>query len=83
MRPPRRASFMGWLGSRPRLASTAPAADGGPAKQDGKNGKDDGSDVRSLASCPCLMQELRDGEETNRVEHKESAEGRQCNCKYA
>jgi hypothetical protein len=60
-RPPRHDSFMRWLGSRSRSARTAPAAHGGPTEQNGKNGKDNGPDVRSLASGPGLVQELRDG----------------------
>jgi hypothetical protein len=67
---------MRMLGSRSRSATTAPAAHGRPTEQNGKNGKDDGPDVRSLASGPGLVQELRDGEETNRVEHKEGTQRR-------
>jgi len=69
------------LGGRPTCsAPTHPTAYASPSKDNGEKRKDNCTDVRSLTAGPSVNQGARDGEEANRVEDEESAQGEEPNC---
>jgi len=66
-------TFKRLSGGRARSSAPAfPQAHGDPPKTDAYQGENNGADICAPTTGASLLQEVRDGEQSNRVEHEEA-----------